>query len=331
MTNSLGDDFKTQNTSGFNPFFSWQFTPEEAQSFISIKPPDIAPTTLGPNQRSVELAGLTAGTPYKVQIFPFIGGEFNASTSIGDPIVIPFEVELQKPNLVINNYDDTSICGSAFIPGNFIRAEVYLLDSYRDPVVLLDKDRLEWCFAELIPAISYFFGMSVFTEKNSFPSDALEATTKPSAPYLKEQTVDKNEQTAFIVIGFPELVNGFDYKIICNSMEMSHESYRDKYRQTFAFTTEAAHFGCTFEIWSYLNASQSSKLTLNIGVSVIEDLFLEKSAIDNVDLYWSYRTGFMSKLLVVYEAPPSHVYAKYFPRGSMPCPLGPLPVRYWPC
>ena len=91
---------------------------------------------------------------------------------------------------------------------------------------------LNWCFGNLLPATTYTFVMTTFSQRKHATSYPLEVTTKPSSPSLEKQEINEVDNTVNIVLAFPEKVDECEYEVLCNSAQSSHGHF--KYRQRFS-------------------------------------------------------------------------------------------------
>ena len=136
----------------------------------------------------------------------------------------------------------------------------------------------------MLPGTNYYAFIQTFTETQQATSDLVQLETKPNPPILRDQIVNDIVSTVEIRLQLIEKNSHFEFKIVCNDIEVFYGPFPSA--QQFEFLTETEDFGCHFKVRSFDENVPSKWLEFVIGVSLLE--ILSVKLVGNTEFYFFY-------------------------------------------
>ena len=302
----FGKWIEITNSAERNISIAWNFSIQDTESLVTTEP-EFEASLLESEMKSYTLVHLLPGTFYKISVFPLSKGTVLSSSPveslrpIGDPLVIEAKTLPGHLDIVIARTDEQSISGHLDFEGQYFIAEIFIINSYREPMIDFSDGKLEWKFDNLLSGCQFSIVGIIHDKNGTIRSTIINATTLPKPPYPVDQIFNDANSMITIVLENTMLMTASE--IFVKEPNSGHISEYQKMTQRFSFHAHFSMLGYEIRTRSLSGDTVGNWFSFYIGISLVKDISFNFHNITLVTFTWSLTPGKITHLIFSYSFP----------------------------
>ena len=299
----FGKWIEITNSAERNISIAWNFSIQDTESLVTTEP-EFEASLLESEMKSYTLVHLLPGTFYKISVFPLSKGTVLSSSPveslrpIGDPLVIEAKTLPGHLDIVIARTDEQSISGHLDFEGQYFFAEIFIINSYREPMIDFSDRKLEWKFDNLLSGCQFSIVGIIHDKNGTIRSTIINATTLPKPPYPVDQIFNDANSMITIVLENTMLMTAFEVSVKDPNNEYTSEP--QKMTPRFSFHAHFSMLGYEIRTRSLSGDTVGRWFTFFIGISLVKDINIVYHYFNLVTFTWSLTPGKISHLRFSY-------------------------------
>ena len=283
---------------------AWAFSVQNVESLIITEPSEYEPLITNAEIKACTLWKLKPGTSYRISIFPLSKGTIDSNspmeslTPIGDPLFLEAMTLPGDLELFIEWIDEDSISGQFITEGHLLNAEIYILDSYHEPLIDATDGKIKWKFDNLLSGCQFTI-QGIHGKNGTSRNTTVNATTLPKAPFPVDQIFDEVNSMITVVLENSMLMSSFEIFVKYPNYEQISDPLRITPR--YSFNAHFSMLGYEIRTRSLSGDTTGEWFTFYIGISLVRDIKIIHHNINSVTSTWKLTPGKITHLAFSYR------------------------------